>query len=194
MMPSSKPRRAMFLDRDGVLIEDAGLLTHADEIRVFPGVPEALERLKQAGFALVVISNQAVVARGLLTETQVAELEREVEARLGTKLDGFYFCPHHPQATLPEYRTQCDCRKPRPGLIFQAARELGLDLPGSFMVGDRPTDLLAGVRAGCRTIWVQTGQHTAAPIQTSEESAPPPEPDHICAGFPEAVAWILEHP
>jgi D-glycero-D-manno-heptose 1,7-bisphosphate phosphatase len=186
-------RPAIFLDRDGVLIEDAGLVTKLDEIHILPNVSETLEKLHQAGYILIIISNQAVVARGLLTESQVMELEQAVEDRLGMRMDGFYFCPHHPQATLIEYRVACECRKPRPGLIFQAAGELRIDRSRSFMVGDRPTDILAGTRAGCRTIWVHTGQHFAAPIQTDEELGAMPVPDCVCSGLPEAATWILEH-
>jgi len=189
--------RAVFLDRDGVIVEDSGLLICSEGIRILPGVPQALSRLKDHGFALVIITNQAVIARGLLTESQVVGLEREIEARLMARgapaLDGFYVCPHHPKATLPEYRLVCSCRKPNPGLLLQAARELGLDLAGSFMVGDRPTDLLAGARAGCRTIWAQTGQHKAEPIETGPDTSPAPLPDLICDGLPEATNWILEH-
>ncbi len=185
---------AIMLDRDGVLIEDGGLLTGADQVRILPGVPEALAELKAAGFALLVVSNQPVVARGLLDEAGVLALQREVEARLlqagAPALDGFYFCPHHPRATLPAYRQACPCRKPRPGMLLQAAAEHGIDLPASFMVGDRPTDLHAGARAGCRTIWVETGRHLAPLIETSEP-LPPLRPDHVCADLAQAARWIL---
>jgi D-glycero-D-manno-heptose 1,7-bisphosphate phosphatase len=182
------------LDRDGVIIEDVDLLTHADRIRILPGVAQAIRELKEAGFALLVVSNQPVVARGLIDESGVAALQREVEARLilegAPALDGFYFCPHHPRATLPAYRQACACRKPRPGLLLRAAAEHGIDLSASFMVGDRPTDLQAGAQAGCRTIWVETGMHLAPPIQ-SVEPLPPPRPDHVCAGLLQAARWIL---
>jgi D-glycero-D-manno-heptose 1,7-bisphosphate phosphatase len=188
--------RAVFLDRDGVLIEDAGLITAVGQVHILPGVPEALTRLKAAGFRLVVVSNQAVVARGLLTPEQVRALHGEVEAILRRQgapaLDGFYFCPHHPRATLPEFRQDCACRKPKPGLLLQAARELGLRSEVSFMVGDRPTDLLAGARAGCRTVWTQTGQHGASLIETAEILEAPPQADFVCPGLPEAARWILE--
>jgi len=186
--------RAVFLDRDGVLIEDVDLLVSAGRIRVLPGVPEALALLKDAGYLLLVVSNQTVVARGLADEDAVLRLQQEVAARLAAAgapaLDGFYFCPHHPKATLPAYRVRCECRKPQPGLLVQAAAEHGVDLSASYMVGDRPTDLLAGERAGCRSIWVETGQHAAAPIETQEPLAPP-RPDHVCPGLLQAARWIL---
>jgi D-glycero-D-manno-heptose 1,7-bisphosphate phosphatase len=176
-------------------VEDQGLLTKAEDIHILPGVPEALMRLHRAGFALVVVSNQAVVARGLLSETDLLALHRGVESRLeaagAPALDGFYYCPHHPSATLPAYRMACLCRKPRPGLLLRAAEELDLDLPASHMVGDRPTDLQAGYRAGCRPIWVQSGRHEDLVIETPDAGDDIP-PAHICGSLAEAARWILE--
>lgn len=187
---------AVFLDRDGVLVEDCDLITRPEQFRVLPGVPEALARLHVAGFALVVVSNQAVVARGLATEMEVEQLNRHLEqvlVRAGApQLERWYFCPHHPAATLPAYRVDCACRKPRPGMLERAARELGLDLKASFMVGDRWTDVAAGARAGCRTVLLETGQHLAPPIQTSEPIAVPLPPDAIRGGLREAAEWIIE--
>ena len=189
-------RRCVFLDRDGVIVEDRGLLVQVDDFRLLPGVPEALRRLHETGFALVVVSNQAVVARGLLTETEVMELNSALEDLLlaegAAPLDGFYFCPHHPAAYLPAYRIECPCRKPRPGLLLRASQELGLDLGASFMVGDRPSDLQAGRRAGCRSIWVQSGRHADPPIETPEILEADPPADFICGSLLEAANWILE--
>lgn len=187
---------AVFLDRDGVLIEDVDLLTSPDEIRVLGGVPQALRSLEQAGFRLIVISNQTVVARGLATEEDVCAMNAEVERHLieagGPRLDGFYFCPHHPKATLLVYRVACECRKPRPGLLVQAAREHDLDLTTSFVVGDRITDILAGASVGCRTVLVQTGEHREPPIETVDPLDGSVQPDHVCADLPEAATWILD--
>ena len=187
---------AVFIDRDGVLIEDVDLLTSLGEIRVLDGVPQALWRLKEAGFRLIVISNQTVVARGLATEADVCAMNAEVERQLteagAPHLSGFYFCPHHPRATLPAYRVACECRKPRPGLLVQAAREHDLDLTASFVVGDRITDIIAGARAGCRTVQVQTGKHREPPIETVDPLDGSLQPDHVCADLPEAATWILD--
>ena len=189
------PTKAVFLDRDGVLIEDVGLLTEEAQLRVLDGVPEALIALRQAGFLLVVISNQTVVARGLLTEAGVNQIHQALDARLqsaGASIDRYYFCPHHPKGTLPQYRLDCDCRKPKPGLLLRAARDCGIDLTKCFCVGDRLTDIIAGAKAGCRTVLVQTGRHvdplieTAAPIDLSIK------PDWTCANLKEAAAWILQ--
>lgn len=195
----NNPRsRAIFLDRDGVLIDDVDLLTRPEQIRILEGVPEALRRLAEAGFKLIVVSNQSVVARGLLTEPEVENLNRTVEARLlaagAPALDAFYYCPHHPNATVPEYRSICECRKPQPGLLRRAERDFGIDLPQSFLIGDRLTDIEAGQRAGCRTVWVQTGKHTAPRIQTAEplDLKEPIQPDYTCPSLKRAAQWILE--
>lgn len=183
----------VFLDRDGVLVEDIGLLTRASDIRVLPGVVEALTMLRAAGHALVVVSNQTVVARGLLDEAQVEALHDEIERALADAgapaLDGFYFCPHHPHADVAAYRCDCDCRKPSPGLIARACDERGLDAKTAVMVGDRPSDVLAGMRAGCKTVWVETGRHVDAPIVGAHEDV---QPDHRCADLLAAARWIVE--
>lgn len=194
--PSIKSR-AVFLDRDGVLIEDVDLLTRADQLRLLPGVPEALCALSDAGFKLIVVSNQPVVARGLITEADVEQIHSELQQRLlaagSPAVERFYFCPHHPNATLPEYRIVCDCRKPRPGMFLQAAREREIDLRSSFAVGDRITDIIAGAKAGCRTILVQTGKHQDKPIETSGPLDVSVRPNHTCANLPAAARWLLKH-
>jgi D-glycero-D-manno-heptose 1,7-bisphosphate phosphatase len=186
---------ATFLDRDGVIIDDVHLLARASDIRLLNHAPEALMALRRAGFRLIVASNQTVVARGLVTEQQVGELETEVERLLeqagGPPLDGFYFCPHHPNATLPQYRVDCECRKPRPGLLLRAAREHTVELKASFMIGDRITDVIAGARAGCRTVLVETGKHSEPPIEVAEPLDQSIRPDHICADLAAAAVWIL---
>lgn len=187
---------AVFLDRDGVLVEDADLLTRPEQLRLLPGVPGALNELSRGGFALVVVTNQPVVARGLATVTQVEEVNRRLEELIrqagGPALDGLYFCPHHPRATLPEWRADCKCRKPRPGLLLWAARDLDLNLKACFMVGDRITDIIAGARAGCLTALVQTGKHLDKSIETSEPLDTSIRPDHLCADLAAAAQWILK--
>ena len=141
-------KKAVFLDRDGVIIVDANLITRIGQIKVIEGVPEAMTRLKLAGFLLIIISNQPVVARGLISEEEVKALNNEIENIIlkfgGPQFDGFYFCPHHPNANLENYRILCDCRKPAPGMLLKAASEKGIDVKRSFMVGDRITDIIAG--------------------------------------------------
>lgn len=187
--------RAIFLDRDGVLIEDADLLTRREQLRILPGVPEALTMLKSAGFLLVVVTNQPVVARGMLTENGVeevhAELARRIVARGGPIIDRFYFCPHHPNATLPKYRIACECRKPRPGMFLNAIAQLKIDGQASFTVGDRLTDIIAGTKVGSRTVLVKTGKHTETPITTSDPIDFTVKADHTCRDLSESVDWIL---
>jgi D-glycero-D-manno-heptose 1,7-bisphosphate phosphatase len=186
---------AVFLDRDGVLVQDVDLLIRREDIRLLTGVPEALGLLKRTGYSLNVVSNQTVVARGMATEAEVSALnkylQKIIELAGGPRLDGWYFCPHHPKANVPAYRINCECRKPHPGMLLRAASELDLDLSASFMVGDRITDIIAGVRAGCRTILVQTGMHSRPPIETAEPLDVSVQPDFICTGLKEAADWIL---
>ncbi len=187
--------RAVFLDRDGVLVEDRGALTSTDHIRVLPGAASALRALHDAGWALVVVTNQPAVARGLLSTSEVWSLQHAIERELhdagAPALDGFYFCPHHPRANLAAYRKSCDCRKPSAGMISEACQALGLDPSASVMVGDRPSDIAAGARAGCRTVWVQTGRHADPPIEV-EGGFSTPAADHTCADLSAAARWILE--
>jgi D-glycero-D-manno-heptose 1,7-bisphosphate phosphatase len=162
---------------------------------MLPGVPKALLTLADAGFHLVVFSNQAIVARGLASEDQVRALNAHIQGLLsaagGPMIRAWYFCPHHPNATLDAYRLDCNCRKPRPGLILSAARDLDLDLSRSWAVGDRMTDVIAGIRAGCRTVLVETGRHADAPIETTETLDLSMRPDHTCPDLPSAVVWML---
>ena len=187
-------QRAVFLDRDGVLVRDVGPLTSADDIVLTPGVADGLNQLKAAGFLLVVVSNQTVVARGLLNENAVMELQAQIQKRIanagGPSLDDFLFCPHHPSATEAAYRRDCGCRKPASGLLLEAALKHGISLEQSFMIGDRPSDVAAGLRAGCTTIMLTTGAHTAPPIEvTGGFEARPPH--HVAADLPDAAAIVL---
>ena len=141
-------RPAVFLDRDGTLIEDVGYPRDPETVRLVDGAPEALAALRRAGFALVVVSNQSGIGRGFVTREEAKAVHerflRELRAR-GVELDDVRYCPHTPEDA-------CTCRKPATGLLLDAARELGLDLARSFMVGDKPDDVEAGRAAGCRTV------------------------------------------
>jgi len=144
----SLPRSAVFLDRDGTLIEDMRYPRDSSQVRLLPGAAEALRQLKEAGFALIVVSNQSGLGRGLITPEEAAAVHARfvgLLAEAGVTLDACYYCPHAPEAG-------CDCRKPKPGLLLRAAVEHGLDLPTSVMVGDKLSDVDAGNAAGCRSI------------------------------------------
>lgn len=188
-------RAAVFLDRDGVIIEETGNLVDHSAMRLLPGATIALKRLADAGYALVVITNQPVVGRGLVTEAQMDELHTALAGEIakagGPTLAGVYVCPHHPNADVEQYRTECECRKPRPGLLLRAADELGVPLADSFMVGDRISDIAAGARAGCRTILVRTGAHLDPPIESPEPPEPGLRPDWECDDLAAAADWIL---
>ena len=151
---------AVFLDRDGVVIEDSHYVDSAERVQLIPGSAESIAALNRAGWVVVIVTNQSGVARGLFPVEAVKNVHNRLEELLqghGAKFDGAYFCPHYPESQLEEYRRDCDCRKPKPGMILQAARELNLDLSRSWMIGDRVSDLEAGAAAGCRTVLVRTG-------------------------------------
>jgi D-glycero-D-manno-heptose 1,7-bisphosphate phosphatase len=162
---STPSRRAAFLDRDGVLIEDRGFVHKLSEAVFLPGAIEALRQLQQAGYLLVVVTNQSGIARGLFTEDDYQRLTHHLRERLaaeGVRLDCVEYCPHLPDAAVERYRLDCSCRKPQPGMIERAGRALSVDLSASILVGDRPSDVEAGRRAGVgRCFLVRTGQPIA---------------------------------
>jgi len=149
---------AVFLDRDGVLIEEAGYPTRPEHIRILGGVARALARLAQAGFKRVVVTNQSAIARGLMTEEDLDRFHQALDEQLdllGAGVDAYYACPHHPdpsEAARQDLAVECECRKPKPGLILQAAEDLEIDLDASWLVGDTWRDIQAGQAAGLRTI------------------------------------------
>jgi len=143
--------RAAFLDRDGVINVDHGYVSHWRDFEFLPGVESSLRQLQDLGYRLVVITNQSGIGRGYYTEADFSDLTQALKAHLaeqGVVLDGVYHCPHHPIDALDGYRIACDCRKPKPGLIFSAADELGIDLAQSVLIGDKPSDIQAGIAAG----------------------------------------------
>jgi D-glycero-D-manno-heptose 1,7-bisphosphate phosphatase len=181
-------RPAVFLDRDGTLNEERGYIDRMELLRLFPWTGDAIRLLNRAGFATVVITNQAGIARGLLDEAFLHAVHAEIDRRLAPgRIDAYFFCPHLVDAGDARYRRECDCRKPKPGLIERAARELDLDLSRSFMVGDKWLDVACGRAAGVRPILVRTGHgaHEEARI------APTVQPDVILNNLMEAVGWIL---
>jgi D-glycero-D-manno-heptose 1,7-bisphosphate phosphatase len=165
MSLADRGRPAAFLDRDGVLNEDLGYVHRVADWRWMPGAMGALQRLHAAGYALVVVTNQSGVGRGMYTQADVEVLHAHMRLELaaaGVHMAGVYACPHHPEATLAAYRQDCLCRKPRPGLLLQAIAEHGLDAARSIIVGDRASDLEAGRAAGvARGFLVGEGQRLA---------------------------------
>jgi D-glycero-D-manno-heptose 1,7-bisphosphate phosphatase len=184
-------RPCVFLDRDGTLNVDVGYMHAIDQLELYPWTADALRLLKRAGFALVVVTNQAGLARGLIAEGFVEEAHAELQRRLtavGAGLDGFYYCPHHPMGTVEKFRGDCRCRKPNPGMVEDAARDLGLDLSRSWVIGDKWLDVQLGAAVGARSILVRTGWGA------SEEPKRPNGVDveAVCDNLMHAVAVILE--
>jgi D-glycero-D-manno-heptose 1,7-bisphosphate phosphatase len=190
---TSATRRAVFIDRDGTISEEVGYVNHVSRYRVFPFAAEAVRLLNEAGWLAVLVTNQAGVARGYFREDLIGEVHALLAAELergGARLDAVYYCPHHPTVGEPPYRLDCDCRKPRPGLIRRAARELGLDLAGSWMVGDRYSDVELARHAGVRSAFVLTGYGRGELEHQSRLW--PRRPDLVAENLLEAVREIVE--
>ena len=178
----------VFLDKDGTLVEDVPYNVDPARIRLTDGAAEGLRRLHAAGYRLVVVSNQAGVARGYFPEEAleaVGRRLRELLAQAGVPLGGFYYCPHHRDGSVRRYAVACDCRKPAPGMLRRAAREHGLDLPRCWLVGDILDDVEAGRRAGCRTVLLENGH------ETEWVWSPERVPDLRAANLAEAAERIL---
>ncbi len=176
------------MDRDGTINEEVNYLSRPEDVRLIPGAARAIARLNAAGLAVVVISNQSGLARGYFDEADLAVVQARLNKLLGAegaRVDAYYFCPHHPDGVVEHYTLVCDCRKPAPGLIRQAAEEMGLALGGSFMIGDRLLDVACGRALGLAGIMVRTGHDDGPPRIALEE------PDHVADDLAEAVEWIL---
>ncbi|HWA98847.1 MAG TPA: HAD family hydrolase [Pirellulales bacterium] len=166
---------ALFLDRDGVVIEELGYVGLPDDAVLIPGAAAAIARVNAAGIPVVVVTNQAGVGRGYFTETDVQNVHHRIVEMLaaeGAKIDRFYHCPHHPQAAVERYRMACDCRKPAAGMLSLAAEELGLALERSMLVGDKASDLQAALAAGCTPVLVETGYGKETAEKLGEWSSP----------------------
>ena len=153
------PKQAVFLDRDGTLIEEVGYLDCPEDIKVYPAALEAVSKINESGTLAVVITNQSAVARGWVSEQDLQQwhhLISRIFQASESRLDAFYYCPHHPDVGSEPYRRVCTCRKPEPGLLLRAARELGIDLISSYMVGDRLIGVETGHRARCKSILVKS--------------------------------------
>jgi D-glycero-D-manno-heptose 1,7-bisphosphate phosphatase len=153
-------QRAVFIDRDGTISEEVGYINHPSRLRVFPFAVEAIKALHDHGWLAILVTNQAGVARGYFSEAMVIEVHQLLQAQLaenGARLDAIYYCAHHPSVGSPPYCRDCDCRKPKPGLIQQAVREFDLDLSLSWMVGDRYSDIELARNAGLKSAFVLTG-------------------------------------
>ena len=181
---------SVFLDRDGTMIEDVGYLDSLSRIECYPWTVDAIRMLNRAGLAVVVVTNQAGIARGLFSEGFVEETHRHIEARLnagGARVDAYYYCPHHPDGRVAAYARACGCRKPGRGLIDRAAADLGLDPGRSFVVGDTWLDVQLGRAVGAGAILVRTGMGAAEERRPPDASAADAVVDNLAA----AASWIL---
>ena len=186
-------RPAIFIDRDGTLSHEVGDVNHVSRFRPFAYAVDAVRLVNRSPFAVVLVTNQAGVARGYFPESLIEEVHaslRETLAAGGATLDGIYYCPHHPSAGEPPYRRDCDCRKPRPGLLHRAAAELDLDLTRSYVVGDRHGDLQLAWKVGARAVLVKSGYGLGE--LTYHAPSWSRQPDLVAENLLEAVSLILD--
>jgi len=189
----SQMRSAVFLDRDGTINEQRGYINHLDRFVMLPGAAEAIRLLNKNGILAIVASNQSGIARGYFPIELVHKVHARMEMLLsskGARLDGIYFCPHHPRGVIPEYTTTCDCRKPGTGLIEKARKHFEIDLAGSYVIGDRCQDLEMATRANLEGILVLTGYGKGeAEYMLPRESV---KPAFIAKNILDAVRWIID--
>lgn len=183
---------AVFLDRDGTVSEEVGYVNHVGRFRLLPRAAQGIRRINESDYLAVLVTNQAGVARGYFKESLVIAVHERLEellAKNGAHLDGIYYCPHHPTAGEPPYRQDCDCRKPKPGMVLAAQRDLNIDVAQSFMVGDKHSDITFAQSVGMQGVLVKTGYGLGEIEQWSAEWTE--QPDQVCEDLLDAVEWIL---
>jgi histidinol-phosphate phosphatase family protein len=181
-------QRAVFLDRDGTINEEVGYLSNLDQLSIIPEAFEAVRLMNRRRLQVIVITNQSGVGRGYFDETVVEGIHDHLRAAFlaeGAVIDEFYYCPHHPTEGRGVYLISCSCRKPEPGMLIRAAAERNIDLLHSYMIGDTPKDVLAGKRAGCKGVLVETGYGRDADTTKIR-------PDYTAKDILDATRWILE--
>jgi D-glycero-D-manno-heptose 1,7-bisphosphate phosphatase len=185
-------RRAVFLDRDGTINEEVNYLSRPEQLRLLPNAAEGIKLLRAKGFLAIIVTNQSGVARGYFSEQRVLEIHQDLQALLakaGAAIDGFYYCPHHPQVGYAPYRRECECRKPKPGMLLRAAKDFQLDLAQCFVAGDKVIDILPGIEVGCRTVLVLTGygQETLNDGLLADS-----QPNYVAVDLLDAAKWIIK--
>jgi len=181
--------KAVFLDRDGTIIRHIDLMHKGEHLYLLPGVAKAIRILNKLGFLIVVITNQPVISRDLITEKGVREIHTILVKRLatlGARIDAVYFCPHHPNAKSKKYGIKCTCRKPEPGMILKAIKKFNINPKRSFMIGDAIIDCVAGERAGVKTILVKTGPGH----KRLDEKYPNVKPNYTAKNLTKAIKYI----
>jgi D-glycero-D-manno-heptose 1,7-bisphosphate phosphatase len=185
-------RRAVFIDRDGTINEEAGYPADFARMKIYPESYEAVRLINEAGFLAIVVTNQSGIGRGLLTESDLAAIHDKMRAAFtthGARLDAFYYCPHYELSPDPRYGIACECRKPNPGLARRAAADFAIDLKRSYMIGDKPDDVAFGLNIGATPILVSTGFGRESEKKLREQGLPPVR---VAANFLAAVRWIVE--
>jgi D-glycero-D-manno-heptose 1,7-bisphosphate phosphatase len=191
MTPGTRSgQSAVFIDRDGTLIEEVGYLDRPERVVLYPWSAAAIRALNDAGLRVVMVTNQSGIARGLFDEATVDAVHRHIGALLeaaGARIDAYYYCPHHPAGLIAEYTKACDCRKPGRGLVDRAVREIGIEPERSFVIGDKWLDVGLARAVGARGLLVRTG------YGIGEERRPPPDlsADAVVDNLIEAVSWVL---
>jgi len=183
-----KTDKAVFLDRDGVICENVEYMSRPSQLKIIPKVPEAIKLLNENGFRVVVVTNQSGIARGYLTEKDLEKIHKKMIKILdknGAKIDSIYYCPHLPDGVIKKYRKECNCRKPKPGMLIRAEKELSLDLKKSFMVGDSMSDIQAGKKVDCMSILISNSEN--------KDENGEIKPDFVASNLLEAVNFILCH-
>ena len=183
---------AVFLDRDGTISKEVGYVRNPDQFQLMPKSAEAVKLINERGLKVIVVTNQAGVAKGYFPEAMVSRVHKKMEAMLsdqGAFLDGIYYCPHHPEGVVEAYRKMCECRKPASGLIKRASKEHGIDIASSYMVGDKMADVECGHRIGVKGILVQTGY--GKDELNKIEGAGIRRPEYIADDIFDAVKWIV---
>ena len=184
-------RPAVFLDRDGTMIHDVGYLSRREDVRWFSSAIDAIRLLNRAGFAVCVTTNQGGVGLGLYEEQFVLDVHQEMSETLaaaGARIDGWFYCPHYPTAVVERLRVDCDCRKPRPGMIRQASERWPLDLSRSYVVGDKSADIGLAKAVGAKAVLVTTGH---GDLEVRRHNGAVPDASHVAPTLLEAVSWIL---
>ncbi len=178
--------KAVFLDRDGVLNEEVSHITELSQIKMIENAGRAVQLFNSLGYKTIIVTNQPSIGLGMSNEEKLKEINAHICSQLakqGGKIDAIYFCPHHPQRGLGDYKKECECRKPNPGMLLEAAKQHSLDLKKSFMIGDRTSDIKAGYQAGCTTIVVKTGY-------AGDDGFKDATPDYIAENIYEAAKLI----
>ena len=187
-----KKNTAVFLDRDGTIVEEVGYLDSLEKLTLFPNTPKAIRLINESGMRAVVITNQSGVARGYFKEDFVRTVHRHIEKMLrgkGAVIDGFYYCPHHPTEGRGKYLTSCICRKPEAGMLIRAAEEMNVDLSRSYVVGDTCKDVELAAKVGAKGVLVRTGYGSD---RQKEAICHESKPVYIAEDILDAVKWIIE--